>query len=141
MTLLFLSHAAATLVMVGVIWSVQLVQYPLFAAVEPSRFARYHEAHVQRIGFVVVPAMLIELLTGVALLWYLGGTPGLLAASTLLGIVWTSTFAVQVPIHRELSRSWSADRVHRLVRGNWIRTTAWTARAAILLAGMPQWLT
>jgi hypothetical protein len=139
-SLVILVHVAATLAMAGVIWSVQLVQYPLFAEVESSQFPRYHEAHVRRIGFVVVPAMLIEAITGVALFWLLPVTPSLLLASTLLGTVWMSTFLLQVPIHRELSVSWSATSIRKLVRGNWIRTSSWTARAAILVVATPHWL-
>ncbi|MCK6525129.1 hypothetical protein L6R49_27300, partial [Myxococcota bacterium] len=36
-TLLLLIHAAATWFMVGLIWFVQIVHYPLFSAVGPPR--------------------------------------------------------------------------------------------------------
>jgi hypothetical protein len=39
-----------------------------------------------------------------------------------------------VPQHRRLERGWG-ERAHRaLVRGNWLRTAAWTVRAALALA-------
>ncbi len=140
MTVLVLVHLAATVAMVGIIWSVQCVQYPLFAQVPHSKFAQYHDAHVRRIGFVVAPLMLIEVASGAALLWYVSPTPGLIAAFVLLGVVWASTFFIQVPVHRKLSSSWSPQHVLRLVRGNWIRTVAWTARAVVLLGAVPQLL-
>lgn len=127
MTLLFVLHLAATLAMTGVICSVQLVKYPLFGEVEPSHFPRYHEAHVRRIGWVVMPAMLLEATTGIALMLYVPTSPALLVALSLLGAVSLSTAAIQVPVHRELSKSWSAASVQSFVRGNWIRTSAWTA--------------
>ena len=38
-TLILLGHLAATLFMVGVIWFVQVVHYPLFAKVGATAFA------------------------------------------------------------------------------------------------------
>jgi len=57
---LVVAHAAATLVMVGVIWFVQVVHYPLMARVSASQFAAYEHEHQNRTTFVVAPTMLIE---------------------------------------------------------------------------------
>ena len=50
--LLLAIHAAATWALVGLIWTVHVVHYPLFAAVKTG-FRAYHEAHMQRITLVV----------------------------------------------------------------------------------------
>ena len=46
----------------------------------------------------------------------------------LLGCIWLSTFAVQVPIHNRLAEGVNIDLIAKLVRTNWIRTAAWTLR-------------
>ncbi len=53
--------------MVGVIWFVQVVHYPLFSRVGDSGFAAYSGAHSRLTGFVVGPPMLVEAATAVAL--------------------------------------------------------------------------
>lgn len=56
--------AHATWLMTGVIWTVQIVHYPLFAGVGPDRFLDYARAHTARIIRLVAPVMLVELATG-----------------------------------------------------------------------------
>ena len=54
---LLLIHLAATWALVGLIWFVQLVHYPLFSAVAPERFATFEAEHsrhaVQKCNFIV----------------------------------------------------------------------------------------
>ena len=57
-----------TLVMVGVIWFVQIVHYPLMARVSRGEFAAYASEHQRRTTFVVAPAMLIEAVTASVIL-------------------------------------------------------------------------
>ena len=61
-----LVHAAATWFLVGLIWIIQVVHYPLFARVGEDGFVAYEAAHTRLISLVVGPAMLVE---GVATLW------------------------------------------------------------------------
>jgi hypothetical protein len=49
-------------------------------------------------------------------------------------VVWLSTFARQVPQHARLSSGFEAAAHQRLVRGNGIRTAAWSFRAAVALS-------
>ena len=60
-------HLAATLVMVGVIWYVQLVHYPLMARVATTSFPEFHNEHTRRTGWVVIGPMLVEAATAVLL--------------------------------------------------------------------------
>ena len=55
-----LLNAAATFYLVGVIWVVQRVHYPLFAAVGDESFRDYQSQHLSRITPVVAAPMLIE---------------------------------------------------------------------------------
>jgi hypothetical protein len=46
--------------MVGVVWFVQVVHYPLFARVASERLDLHSEAHSRFLGYVVGPPMLVE---------------------------------------------------------------------------------
>ena len=59
-----LLHLAVTLFVVGVIWFVQVVHYPLMASVGRAESAAYVQAHTRRTAWVVGPPMLVELATG-----------------------------------------------------------------------------
>lgn len=132
---LFTLHFAATWYLVGLCWIVQRVQYPLMAEVGPEHFMPYEQGHVRRITPVVAPPMIVELVSGLALLfvWRDMAVDGrFLASMGLLALIWLSTFAVQVPLHDTLQRGFDAGAHARLVRTNWIRTVAWSARGLLL---------
>lgn len=136
MTLLFLVHVGATLAMTGLIWFVQVVHYPLFAAVGEASFSPYEIEHARRTGFVVIPLMLAEACSAVLLAWLrpAGLSPSLLLVGlALVGLIWASTFLVQVPLHEVLARGFDADAHRRLVASNWLRTFLWSARAVLVL--------
>ena len=131
----FALHAASTFYMAGVIWLVQLAQYPLFARIPPEAFRAYHDAYLRRVTFVVGPAMVVETATGVLLVY---GTPAWVPQSAawtgmaLLFVLWLSTALFQVPLHRRLERAHDPDAIRRLVATNWVRTLAWSARAVFV---------
>lgn len=137
---LLLLHCAATLAMVGLIWFVQVVHYPLFSSVGQSPFPEYERLHQKRTTLVVAPLMLIEALTATLIL-----TTDLSPSArdlawigwVLLVLIWLSTAFLQVPLHRRLAEGYDPLAVRRLVRTNWLRTIAWTLRgfiAVLLLA-------
>jgi len=135
---LLLVHALATWWMAGVIWMVQLVHYPLMALVSEAYWREYEAQHRRRITFVVMPAMLLELASAcwIAAHQLAGDGPawsGLLGLALVLAL-WLSTFLVQTPLHMRLSQSFDADDHARLVRSNWLRTLAWSARAGLAMA-------
>lgn len=129
-------HAGATLFMTGVIWFVQTVHYPLLGAVGEERFAAYEAKHTVLATRVVAPPMLAELATAIWIAWHPPlGVPAAAAYAglALVGTIWMSTWAAQVPQHRILERGFSPRAHRRLVRTNWIRTLAWTARTVLAL--------
>lgn len=134
--LLLLSHFAATLFMLGVIWFVQVVHYPLFAKTGHAEFSVYEQQHTALTTWVVAPPMLLELLTAVLLFWCkpTGVSTGQLSIGlALLVVIWLSTVLIQVPCHDRLSQSFDAAVHRRLVVSNWIRTIAWSLRALLVL--------
>lgn len=134
--LVAIAHAFPTVALVGLIWFVQVVHYPLFALVGERDYARYAAAHVRRTTWVVAPLMLTEFGCAVALALS-PPAPELAWLTTtgfvLLVVVWVSTALLQVPCHRRLERELDREVVARLVATNWIRTLAWTARGVIAL--------
>ena len=102
---LLLANLAATLYLVGLIWFVQLVHYPLFDGVGGEGFAAYEARHTRWTGMVVAPAMLIELATALLLVWRApAGVPGWVMPAGLAAVaaLWAVTFFVSVPQHNVL---------------------------------------
>lgn len=121
----------------GLIWCIQVVHYPLMDRVGLECFAGFHRQHSLRISLIVVPAMLVEAATALLLVVSVpAGVPGALPALGLglLAIVWVSTFAAQVPLHARLARGFDPEAHRRLVNSNWLRTAAWSLRAALAIA-------
>jgi len=134
--LLIWVQLTATLYLTGLIWVIQVVHYPLMNRVPAEAFVEFHDQHSRRISSIVVAPMVIELATVIGLLILRPASVPhkLLALSAILvALLWLSTFALQVPLHRKLATGFDPS-VHRaLVRGNWIRTVAWTLRAPVAL--------
>lgn len=124
---LILIQLVSCAAMTGIIWIVQIAIYPLFARLSGAVFHEYHDRYMSRVTFVIAPLMLIEALACAACLWF-GNPRDFLVSTVLLALIWLSTFFIQVPQHKHLT----PESVHNLVRSNWIRTFAWTARTVIL---------
>ena len=132
-------HLAATAAMFGLIWFVQVVHYPLFAAVGREGFVSYETAHRRRAAFVVGPLMAAEGLTAVLLA--IAPPAGVwealpVAGVVLLGVIHMSTVWLQVPRHAELNEGYDDATLRRLVLSNWVRTVGWSVRCTIAVAMM-----
>jgi hypothetical protein len=137
--LLVIAHVASVLVLVGVIWTVQVVHYPLMALVGEDRFPAYEAAHAPRMAAVVMLPWTVQGVTTVGLLLSRPpGVPGalLLAAVVAAAVPVLVTVVASVPAHERLSHGFDATVHRRLVRTNWLRTAAWTAHAPVAVAIM-----
>ncbi len=136
MEAVLLANAASTLFMVGLAWFVDIVHYPLFAAVGEEQFSGYHEAHSQRTTWVVLPVMSIELISS----WVLVSDPpadqfALAVAGAVLALAtWMLTGLAAVPSHRALGAGFSESRLARLRRADLIRALVWSAHGVVVIA-------
>lgn len=134
---------ASTLFMVGLIWFVQVVHYPLFDGVGQNAFQAYALNHNRLTSWVVMPPMFIELATSMALVWFRPAGVRLrqvIIGLVLLTVIWLSTFLVQVPQHTVLLRGYDADAHQVLVATNWIRTIAWSCRGLLVFWMMTRFI-
>ncbi len=133
---LLLVHAAVTWALVGMIWTVQVVHYPLWAKIGANEFNEFHSRHMLRMTLVAAPLVVIELLTAAALV--VCGARGfwLLASFPLMLVNWISTFFVQVPLHGGLGCGFDLEIHRRLLATNWWRTAAWTVRGGCLVIAL-----
>lgn len=136
MSFILLANVASTLFMVGLIWFVQVVHYPLFARAGRDQFAGYHAAHTAATSWLVGLPMLVEAVTSAALAWQ-PPSPNLAATCWvglgLVVVIWVSTATFQIPNHKRLNAGFDPDTHRSLVNGNWIRSTAWSTRGLVML--------
>lgn len=131
---ILIANAASAWFLTGLIWVIQVVHYPLFAAVGRDGFAAYEASHTRLITMVVGPVMLVEMATSVLLLAVRPAAVPMWAAAAgmaLVVAVWLSTIALQVPAHGRLAQGFVPDAHAMLVHTNWIRTIAWTLHGAL----------
>ena len=136
MTTVLVIGAAATWGMVGLIWMVQVVHYPMLAKYSGVAPVRAVVDHQRRITPVVGPFMAVEGVTAVILLVDRPSTMGTVSAWTtavLLGVALLSTVIIQVPLHSRLAEGHDDELARRLITTNWIRTAAWTARGLVMV--------
>lgn len=132
-----IAHLVSSLTMVGIIWTVQIVHYPLMALVGPERFAHYEAAHAPRMAAVVMLPWTVQ---GVTTAWMLVAAPAgvptalILAAAVAALVPVVVTVLASVPAHTRLADGFDADVHARLVATNWIRTVAWSTHAVLAVA-------
>ncbi|MCB1096962.1 MAG: hypothetical protein KDN22_15410 [Verrucomicrobiae bacterium] len=131
-----IAHLAATWALVGTIWTVQLVHYPLFRHVGKSQFQAYHARHVLAVSWVVVPLTLLEWVTAAVLVFTLDRSFWFLCSLPLLVVIVWSTWRMQVPIHSRLQAGFDEATQCRLERSNWVRTVCWTLRGVLVAVAL-----
>ena len=138
LSLLLMLNLLFTAMLTGLVWMVQLVHYPGFLHVGRQAAAHYQKFHLRRMGFLVIPLMLVEL--GLAS-WLLFTEMTFIvmeylnyAAFGLLVAVWLITFLRAIPLHQKLSRENDApETIRKLIKTNWWRTIAWSLRTLVLV--------
>lgn len=135
MSRLLVANIAVSSALAGLIWTIQLVHYPLMAKVGAEAFSAYHVRHTGSITGLVAPLMAAEVFLAISLVvWRPQEVPAGAAwvALGLVAVCWLSTAFIQVPLHSRLAEAFDAEAHRSLVTTNWLRTAAWTGRAALL---------
>lgn len=128
------ANLVSTAVMVGVIWFVQVVHYPLLAQFGESQSVDVAHVHQRRTGYVVGAPMAVE---GVSTLALLASRPDNVSfvlpwiGAVLLAVSLGSTVLLSVPLHSRMAQSFSPEIGRRLVVTNWPRTVAWSLRLVV----------
>ena len=105
------------LMMTGIIWLIQLVQYPFFSKVGNENWLEYHNGHTFWITPIVAPLMIAELVTSFVIFYYPPKDVDfklLIVGLILTLIVWASTFFLQVPLHEKLTANFNV-QTHALL--------------------------
>lgn len=129
---LFIAHMASTFFMVGLIWTIHVVHYPLFAYVGESTYVSFQAEHVDRIGKLLLLPWLTEGVTllGILLLAFFGTRRDLRLPAFLNGLGMAIALVISgvwsAPAHGELADGFDAAVHHRLMNANLVRTLAWT---------------
>ena len=134
--IVFLINLASTWFMIGLIWIIQIVHYPLFSNVGSIYFITYHGNHKILISPLVGSVMIFELVSSVILLFQTPkGVPNwtIVVSIILLSVIWISTLILQVPYHERLGSGFDKEIHDLLVKTNWIRTVCWSLRGVFVL--------
>ena len=140
----FLLNISSTWFMVGLIWLIQIVHYPLFKLVGKNEFQTYHNGHSVMITPLVGTVMIIELISSILLVVFPPKNVSLIIpiiGLILIFIIWSSTAFFQIPHHNALSKAYELEAHNLLVQTNWIRTISWSMRGLLLLYMLHLFLT
>src|SRR5215831_17770050 len=114
----FVITLALTLYMTGMIWSMQILEYPLFAFVGPQEFPAYHQRHNKGLPIVILPSI-VAFLSALALIFT---RPASLSVWPCVAIALCDLITILVtalreaPLHGRLDREgYSAEVIHQLV--------------------------
>lgn len=133
--LIWYVHILCTFSLLGLIWLVQVVNYPLFAYVGET-WRSYHEFHLHAITLVVMVPMVLELITAILLLrWH---RPVTSLANAIFGLIlviaiWLVTMLMSVPAHDGLQPNFNTSQHEKLLFSNGIRSVLWSIRSVWII--------
>lgn len=124
------ANLAGTSLMVGFIWTIQVLTYPMMSAVPPEGFVAFELIHRNRVTAVLAVLAPAEIIAAAGVAAFVDEVPSWLSigSGALLFAIWVSTLLYYAPLHMRLSTGFDAVLHRRLVRTNWVRTAAWTVR-------------
>lgn len=133
---LLLVHAAMTLVLAGVMWTIQFTIIPVLARATSESWPHHAQLYRRVIRAIFWPLVIVEGGTGVSLaLLHPAGIPPWLHGVNLALLL---TAWVNVGITRYLVGHGPVEYFHpegfrKFARLNWIRVAVWTARSVVVL--------
>ncbi len=130
------ANLAGTALMVGFIWTIQVLTYPMMQSVPADGFVAYELMHRNRVTALLSLLAPTEVIAAAGVALFVDEVPFWLSfgAGALLFAIWLSTLLYYAPLHMKLATGFDPVIHRRLVRTNWIRTGAWTVRGAAAIA-------
>lgn len=132
--LLLLLWAALVFWVLGQIWLVQIVVYPLFAKVGETEYVAYHRFYTRCIPLPVIIPGFASFLLPVPLALYGPVVPHWMSAANIaVGIIGLLvTVVLEIPHHNRLEKDGKNDNsITELIRYNWPRTLSISIQAVI----------
>ena len=127
-------HLIATSMMVAIIWIVQILHYPTFLFINKKQYTDFQQFHMNKISYIIVPIMVVELFSGLGILFIIQKQQiSFYVSFALLILIWMITGLLFTKYHSDLSKKYNEETILQLIRFNWIRTLFWTIRFALLL--------
>lgn len=117
--------------MTGVIWIIQLLNYPFMRYVKLQEFVDFHLAHSSRITWIVGPAMILQISSAFYLLTQEATNKYFISFFILSLSVFLATFFLSVPQHNILALGFDQQAYEKLVSTNWVRTFFWSLNTLI----------
>lgn len=128
MAQVILINTIASLMLTGLIWTIQLVHYPSFVFVAKDNFSDFMSFHMKSITYIVAPLMIIELIASICLVFYSYDTLSIINIIYVL-LIWLSTFLLSIPCHNQLKKNHDHKVINQLIKTNWPRTILWSLKA------------
>ncbi len=99
------ANLAGTALMVGFIWTIQLLTYPMMKAVPADGFVAYELMHRNRVTALLAVLAPIEIVAAAGVVVFVDDVPAWLSvgAGVLLFAIWLSTLLFYAPLHMRLS--------------------------------------
>jgi hypothetical protein len=130
-------HAFATWMMIGLIFFVQVVYFPLYKRLK-DKFTPYDVKDIKHMGMLVAPVFFFEFLSAVILVFYKyhDSTYRILSFVNLLMLVsiWVVNYYLQVKRYGVKTLLFLDKMHHFLLTSNWYRTCVWFLRGLVVLA-------
>ena len=123
---------ASTWFLVGLMWTIHFIHYALFPKVGAEDFIAYENAHVDRIGNLLLLPWLTEgaTLLGLLGLAFLGSRRDLRIPAAInaaaMGVVLAISGFWSAPAHGALMKGFDQEVFDRLMTADLVRTFAWT---------------
>lgn len=134
---ILLVHAATTLLLTAVMWTVQVWLVPRLAGATEATWPHHAVRHRRVFRWLFWPLVLVEAASGFGIaILQPAGIPAWLHVLNLALILaaWCTTIVIRVRMGHGPAARYNPDAFHHYARLNWIRVAVWTGRSVIVAA-------
>ena len=130
MVYVVLINLLSTFMLTGLIWTIQIIHYPSFKYISQNQFPDFMTFHMNKITYIVMPLMLLELMSASYLFIYIFSTFTIINFLFVV-FIWLSTFLLSIPCHNKLKEKYDPKTIEKLVITNWPRTILWSLKSIL----------